>query len=62
MEKIYRLYKNVGDGKSKNIVDAIMHNDCYYVINYYEKGNDILFRIKKVIHTFILPQEMIILK
>jgi len=47
MEKIYRLYKNVGDGKSKDIVDAIMHNDCYYVINYYEKGNDILQRDQK---------------
>ena len=41
MEKIYRLYFNVGDNKSKNINDAIMRNDCKYVINFFEANGDI---------------------
>ncbi|MDD3170996.1 MAG: ankyrin repeat domain-containing protein [Bacilli bacterium] len=41
METIYRLYKDVGDNLSENIFDAVMRNDCRYIINYYEEGNDI---------------------
>ena len=47
MEAIYRLYKNTGDGSSKSILDAVMHNDCSYVIDYYEFGKDILITDKK---------------
>lgn len=47
METIYRLYKNTGDGSSKTILDAVMKNDCNYVIDYYELGKDILLTDKK---------------
>lgn len=47
MDAIYRLYKNTGDGSSKNILQAIMNNDCCYVIDYYELGKDILYSDKK---------------
>lgn len=43
METIKRLYQNIGDGKSENILDAIMNNDCKYVIKYVEEGNDIYY-------------------
>lgn len=41
METIYRLYKDVGDNQSKDIFDAVMRNDCSYIIKYYEDGFDI---------------------
>jgi len=41
METIYRLYKDVGDNQSKDIFDAVMRNDCTYIIKYYEDGFDI---------------------
>lgn len=41
METIYRLFYNVGDGSSANILEAVMKNDCAYVIDYYKAGNDI---------------------
>ena len=41
METIYRLYKNVGNGLSENILDAVMKNDCAFIIKYYEDGHDI---------------------
>ena len=41
MEKIWRLYSNTGDNKSKNVNEAIMRNDCRYVIDYFEAGGDI---------------------
>lgn len=41
MEKIYRLYNNFGDGKSKNINEALMRNDCRYVIDFFEANGDI---------------------
>lgn len=41
METIKRLYHNIGDGKSSNVLDAIMSNDCKFVIKYIEDGNDI---------------------
>ena len=47
MEKILRLYNNIGDNKSENIVDAVLKNDCIYVINYFERGNDINIVDKK---------------
>ena len=40
METIYRLYKDVGDNQS-DIFDAVMRNDCTYIIKYYEDGFDI---------------------
>ena len=42
MEKILRLYSSVGDNKSENIVDAVMRNDCIYIIKYYNSGKDIM--------------------
>lgn len=41
METVFRLYQNIGDGQSENILEAIMHNDCKYVIDYYQAGFDI---------------------
>lgn len=41
METVYRLYENVGDGNSKNILEAVMRNDCRYVIAYYRQGRDL---------------------
>ena len=29
METIKRLYQEIGDGKSQNLLEAIMNNDCY---------------------------------
>lgn len=42
MEKILRLYSSVGDNKSENIIDAVMRNDCIYIIKYYNAGKDIM--------------------
>lgn len=40
MEKAYRLYNDIGSGDSKSLLDAIINNDCKYLINEYEiKGN-----------------------
>lgn len=39
MDTIKRLYENVGSGTSKDILEAIMNNDCKYIIKYLESGN-----------------------
>ena len=40
MDNLLRLYQEIGDGKSKGILEAIMNNDCKYVIDYYKAGFD----------------------
>lgn len=47
MEKVLRLYRNIGDQKSENITEAVLKNDCSYVINYFESGKDINILDKK---------------
>ena len=40
MDNLLRLYQEIGDGKSTGILEAIMNNDCKYVIDYYKAGFD----------------------
>lgn len=37
----FDLYEKIGDNSSKDIIDAVMRNDCKFIINYYKLGNDI---------------------
>ena len=41
MENVFRLYQDVGDGRSRYILEAVMNNDCKYIIDYYRAGFDI---------------------
>ena len=41
METIKRIYYYTGDGSSKNLLSAVMNNDCKYVIDEIQKGTDI---------------------
>lgn len=41
METIRRLYADIGNNDSENILEAVMKNDCKYIINYLEAGGDL---------------------
>lgn len=41
METIERLYANIGNNDSTDIISAVMNNDCAYVISYFKRGLDI---------------------
>ena len=41
METIKRLYENIGTGNSKDVLDAVMNNDCKYIIQHLHNGGNL---------------------
>ena len=41
MDTSYKLYNDIGSGESKDLLEAVINNDCKYIVNYYENNNDL---------------------
>ena len=41
METVRRLYSEIGNDDSENIVEAVMKNDCKFIFRYLDMGGDL---------------------